>query len=204
MAANVKRYALDNSCRGPSGSCCSTSMREDNQGQWIRYADVESVQKKCTCDENDEACLVHGRENWMLDRALKAESDLVAMRKERDEALGTHDGGERCQSCGWLYATVWKADDALWGKVTGRLDEGGLRCPLCFMREATDEDLYWSVGSGEFPDCVLDHAFLDAAHKMCRVECRHRCNKRVEYPDCPLYNWRPAFDSEKEYNDDRW
>lgn len=109
------------------------------------------------------------------DEIVQTAEALAKVEQERAEALGTYGGGERCQSCGRMYSTVWTADDALWERVTGAKSlGGGLFCPLCFMREAADESLHWSVGSGRFVECVLDDAVLEerdkAVHNLAEAE----------------------------------
>lgn len=44
---------------------------------------------------------------------------------------------EFCHDCGRRQPIVWWADDELWKFVTGRYDEGGVLCPVCFDRRAT-------------------------------------------------------------------
>ena len=48
---------------------------------------------------------------------------------------------ETCQSCGEKVEEVWRCDDWLWEKVTGRSDGGGLWCIRCFTREALREGI---------------------------------------------------------------
>ena len=57
-------------------------------------------------------------------------------------------GGERCQNCGKIYKTCWKAPDDIWEKITGGepgKSMGGTLCIECFdsLCAANNISLFW-------------------------------------------------------------
>lgn len=59
---------------------------------------------------------------------------------------------EHCQKCGKPYDYVWRADDTLWQRVTGK-EEEGLYCIKCFDLMAQEKGagiLYWECSEGDW------------------------------------------------------
>ena len=48
---------------------------------------------------------------------------------------------EFCDDCGVRQPLTWTADDALWERVSGK-KEGGVLCPKCFDRRASEMGLF--------------------------------------------------------------
>ena len=77
----------------------------------------------------------------------------------------THEG-ERCNACGHLYLTVWRAPDDLWAKVTGRLDGRWDVVPNVFRVHRQRERLHPRSGSRDMGSSrtAADRKRMDA-HK---------------------------------------
>ncbi len=66
----------------------------------------------------------------------------------------TTQGCEVCQRCGQPYATVYRVQNHLWERITGRSDGGGVLCPTCLDSAARQQGmtLYWQACEDEFPE----------------------------------------------------
>ena len=77
---------------------------------------------------------------------------MFANRRARLRALLLIMSGhetEICSECGrGVNCDWWCTDNALWERVTGEADGGGVCCPRCFerMAEAKGVGLRWHVG----------------------------------------------------------
>lgn len=60
---------------------------------------------------------------------------------------------ELCQNCECYYDTVYRVPDAVWLKLTGQNDGGGLLCPACcdLLARQAGIELFWEAGIAEYP-----------------------------------------------------